>query len=148
MNRQGFTINPMKNSVCVGHIHIVVGRLWWKWIEKSDLQTTTTTYYTKRSSNYYRILFTVIFIHLMGIPNVTLFVPIIVSLSKLDNNTARVHHCLRSLERVVDWCVSRLVRLICCRIILSASSPGRLLIYDLHVIRLQVLPLLRLGRVR
>ena len=27
--------------------------------------------------------------------------------------SARVHHCLRSLERVVDWCVSRLVRLIC-----------------------------------
>ena len=27
-----------------------------------------------------------------------------------------------------DWCVSRLVKLICCRIILTASSPGRLLI--------------------
>ena len=30
---------------------------------------------------------------------------------------------------VVDWCVSRLLRLTCCRIILTASSPGRLLIY-------------------
>ena len=27
--------------------------------------------------------------------------------------SARVHHCLLSLVRVVDWCVSRLVRLIC-----------------------------------
>ena len=42
--------------------------------------------------------------------------------------SARVHHCLRSFVRMVDWCVSRLVRLICCRIILTASSPGRLLI--------------------
>ena len=39
-----------------------------------------------------------------------------------------VRHCLCSLVRVVDWCVSRLVRLICCRIILTASTPGRLLI--------------------
>ena len=42
--------------------------------------------------------------------------------------SARVRHCLRVLMRVVDWCVSLLVRLICCRIILRASSPGRLLI--------------------
>ena len=48
----------------------------------------------------------------------------------------------------VDWCVSRLVRLICCRIILTASSPGRLLIYRSLVIYLLVLPLLRLGLVR
>ena len=45
--------------------------------------------------------------------------------------SARVHHCLRSLVRVVEWCVSRLVRLICCRIILTACSPGRLLASDL-----------------
>ena len=37
-------------------------------------------------------------------------------------------HCLHLLMRVVDFCVSLLVRLICCRIILTASSPGRLLI--------------------
>ena len=36
--------------------------------------------------------------------------------------SARVHHCLRWLERVVDWCVSRLVRLICCRIILNSKQ--------------------------
>ena len=62
--------------------------------------------------------------------------------------SARVHHCLCSLVRVVDWCVSRLVRLICCRIILTASGPGRLLIYRSLVIHLLVLPPLRLGRVR
>ena len=62
--------------------------------------------------------------------------------------SARVHRCLRSLVRVVDWCVSRLVRLICCRIILTASSQGRLLIYRALVIHLLVLPPLRLGRVR
>ena len=62
--------------------------------------------------------------------------------------SARVHHCLCSLVRVVDWCVSRLVRLICCRIILTASSPKRLLIYRSLVIHLLVLPPLHLGRVR
>ena len=54
----------------------------------------------------------------------------------------------RSLKRVVDWCVSRLVSLICCRIILTASSPGSLLICLSLVIHLLVLPPLRLGRVR
>ena len=54
--------------------------------------------------------------------------------------SARVHHRLRSLMRVVDWCVSRLVRLICCRIILTASSKGRLLIRRSLVIHLLVLP--------
>ena len=43
--------------------------------------------------------------------------------------SARVRHCLRLLIRVVDWCVSQLVRLTCCRIILTASSPGKLLIW-------------------
>ena len=62
--------------------------------------------------------------------------------------SARIHHCLRSLVKVVDWCVSRLVRLICCRTILTASSPGRLLIYCSLVIHLLVLPPLSLGRVR
>ena len=60
----------------------------------------------------------------------------------------KVHHCRRSIVRVVDWCVSRLVRLTCCRIILTASCPGRLLIYRSLVIHLLVLPLLRFGRVR
>ena len=50
--------------------------------------------------------------------------------------------------RVVDWCVSRLVRMICCRIVLTASSPGRLLIYSSLVIRLLVLSPLPSGRVR
>ena len=62
--------------------------------------------------------------------------------------SARVHHCLSSLVRVVDWCVSRLVRLICCQIILTASSPWKLLIYCSLVIHLLVLPPLRLGRLR
>ena len=31
------------------------------------------------------------------------------------------------LVGVVDWCVSWLLRLICCQIILTASSPGSLL---------------------
>ena len=48
----------------------------------------------------------------------------------------------------VDWCVSRLVRLICYRIILTASNPGRLLICRSLVIHLLVLPPLRSGRVR
>ena len=39
-----------------------------------------------------------------------------------------------------NWCVSRLVRLICCRIILTASSPGRLLIGRSLAIHLLVLP--------
>ena len=55
--------------------------------------------------------------------------------------TVRVRHCLRALVRVaVDWCVSRLVRLICCWTILAASSPGRPLICRSLVIRLLVLP--------
>ena len=59
-----------------------------------------------------------------------------------------VRHCLRSLVRVVDWCVSRLVRLICCQIILAASSPGRLLICRSLAICLLVLPPSHSGRVR
>ena len=42
--------------------------------------------------------------------------------------SARVRHCLPLLVGVVDWCESPLVRLICCRIMLTASSPGSLLI--------------------
>ena len=49
------------------------------------------------------------------------------------------------ISRVVDWCMSQLVRLICCRIILTASSPGRLLICRSLVIHLIVLPPLRSG---
>ena len=37
---------------------------------------------------------------------------------------AQVRNCLSLLVRVVDWCVSLLVRLICCWIFLTASSPG------------------------
>ena len=55
---------------------------------------------------------------------------------------------LHSLVRVVDWCVSRLVRLICCRIILTASSPGRLLICRWLAIHLQALSHLHSCRVR
>ena len=62
--------------------------------------------------------------------------------------SARVRHCLRSLIRVVDWCVILLVRLICCRIILTATSPGRLLIGSSLAIRLLVLPPLPSGRER
>ena len=36
--------------------------------------------------------------------------------------SAWVRHCLRLLVRVVDWCASRLVRLIGCRIVLTATS--------------------------
>ena len=60
--------------------------------------------------------------------------------------SARVHHCLLSLVRVVDWCVSRLVRLTYCRIILTASSQGKLLIYLSLVIHLLVLPPLDLPK--
>ena len=51
--------------------------------------------------------------------------------------SARVRHCLRSLVRVGDWRVSRLARLICCRIILTASNPERLFICRSLVIHLQ-----------
>ena len=49
-------------------------------------------------------------------------------------------YCL-IFERLVwvgDWCVSRLERLICCQIILTASSPGSLLICWSLAIRLLV----------
>ena len=39
-----------------------------------------------------------------------------------------VRYCHRLLVRVLDWCESRLVSMICCQIILTASSPGSLLI--------------------
>ena len=55
---------------------------------------------------------------------------------------------LKSAVRVVDWCVNRLVRLICCLIILTASSPRRLLIYRSLDIHLLVLTPLRLCLVR
>ena len=38
--------------------------------------------------------------------------------------SAWVRHCLPWSVRVGDWCVSRLERLICCPIILTASRPG------------------------
>ena len=58
--------------------------------------------------------------------------------------SARVCHCLRLLMRVVDWCVSLLVRLICCGIILTASSPRRLSICRSLTIHLLVLPIMHL----
>ena len=61
---------------------------------------------------------------------------------------ARVCHRLRFLVRVLNWCVSRLVRLTSCRIILTASSPGRLLICCSLPIHLLVLPPLPSGRER
>ena len=42
--------------------------------------------------------------------------------------SARICHCLPWSVRLGDWCVSRMARLICCLIILTASSPGSLLI--------------------
>ena len=45
-------------------------------------------------------------------------------------------------------CASRLVRLICCLIILTASSPGRLLNFSSLAMRLLGLPHLPPGRVR
>ena len=62
--------------------------------------------------------------------------------------SGRVRHCLSLLMRVVDLCVSLLVTLICCRIILTADSPGRLLICRSLTIRLLVLPPLPSGRER
>ena len=48
----------------------------------------------------------------------------------------------------MDWCVGRLVKLICSRIILRESHPGRLLVCRSLVIGLLVLPPLPSGRVR
>ena len=44
-------------------------------------------------------------------------------------SSAWVRHCHRLLVEVVDWCESRLAKLICSRIILMASSPESLFIY-------------------
>ena len=49
---------------------------------------------------------------------------------------------LKNVQSPHKWWSTRLVRLICCRIILTSSSPGRLLICSSLVIRL---PALRLG---
>ena len=48
-----------------------------------------------------------------------------------------VRNCLLLLVTAVDWCES-VRRLICCRIILTANSPGSLLIYRSRAIRLLV----------
>ena len=42
--------------------------------------------------------------------------------------SARARYCLCLLVGVVDWCASLLVRLICCPIVLTARTPGSLLI--------------------
>ena len=52
--------------------------------------------------------------------------------------SAWVRHCLPWKVRVRDWCVSRLERLIFCQTILTASSPGSLLICWSLAIRLLV----------
>ena len=44
--------------------------------------------------------------------------------------SAWVRHCSRLLVEVVDWRAIRLVGLICCQIILTALSPGSLLIWS------------------
>ena len=62
--------------------------------------------------------------------------------------STQIRHCLRLLVSVVDWCVSLLIRLICCRIILTASSTEGLLIWRSLAIHLQVLPPLPSGRER
>ena len=65
--------------------------------------------------------------------------------------SAWVGHCHRLLVEVVevvDLCASRLARLICSQIILTASSPGNLLICRLLTIRLRDLPPLPSSRVR
>ena len=62
--------------------------------------------------------------------------------------TAWVRHCRPLLVEAVDWCSSRLPKLICSRIILMPSSPGRLLICRSLAIRLRDLPSLPSGWVR
>ena len=62
--------------------------------------------------------------------------------------SAAAGHFLRLSVRVVDWCVSLLVRLFCCQFILTASSPGRQLICRSFAICLLVLPPLPSGRER
>ena len=50
--------------------------------------------------------------------------------------STRVRHYLRLLVGVVDWCASLSIRVICCRIILTASRPWGLLICRSLAIRL------------
>ena len=57
-------------------------------------------------------------------------------------------YCLCLLVGVVDRCETRLIRLFCCRIILTACSPESLLICHSLAIHLQVLPPLPSGRLR
>ena len=62
--------------------------------------------------------------------------------------SARFRHCLSLWVGVVDWCTSLLVRLICCQIIFTASSTGRLFISRPLAIRRLVLPPSPSGRER
>ena len=62
--------------------------------------------------------------------------------------SAWVRHCHLLWVGVVDWCASRLAKLICSRVILTASSSGGLLICRSLAISLRDLPPLRSGRVR
>ena len=59
--------------------------------------------------------------------------------------SARIRHCTSLLVGVVDCCVCQLLRLICCQIILTASSPGSLLTCNRLAIRLPVYHLTRCG---
>ena len=62
--------------------------------------------------------------------------------------SALVGHCLSLLVVVVDWCASRLQRLICCQIISTASSPLSALICRSLSIHLPDLSPFPSGRVR
>ena len=68
--------------------------------------------------------------------------------SKFDILNFIHHHLHRLLVEVVDWCASRLAKLICCLTILMASSPGSLLICHSLATRLRVLHPLPSGRER
>ena len=61
---------------------------------------------------------------------------------------AWVCHCHRLLVEVVDWCVSRLAKLISCWIILMATNPKSLFICYSLAIHLWDLPPLPSGQVR
>ena len=62
--------------------------------------------------------------------------------------SASVLHYHYLLMGMVVWCASRLIRLICCQIILTASSPGSLLIFRSLAIHVVDLPPLTSGHVR
>ena len=62
--------------------------------------------------------------------------------------SALVRHCHRLLVGLVDWCANLFVWLVCCQIILMASSQGSQLICRSLAIHLLDLPPLPPGRMR